>query len=305
MSDGRRVEELAPQDELKFRTIMEAALDAIVVADMSGNIISWNPGAEVIFGYVEAEVLGRPLTILMPERHRAAHLRGLDRLRTTGERQRIGRTSELQAVRKDGQEFPIEISLGTWVTEGARFFCGIIRDVSERKQLEEALRHAAMHDGLSHLPNRVYFNEQLNRAGAHAGRQDALTCLMLVDLDDFKRVNDRFGHQVGDQVLVSAATRLKSCVRAGDCLARFGGDEFVVLMEDLKSAGDAEAAAGRIFSGMQEPLSVAEREVQVSVSVGAAVKRGGFVPEDLLRQADRALYRAKARGKATHEVAAE
>src|SRR5688572_17159639 len=107
---------------LKFRTVLEAALDALSLGDMDGNIMAWNAGAADIFGYSEAEVVGKPLTMLMPERFQRAHLEGLDRLRTSGERHLVGKTSELQALRKNGREFPIEISLGSWVTSEGRYF---------------------------------------------------------------------------------------------------------------------------------------------------------------------------------------
>jgi diguanylate cyclase (GGDEF)-like protein/PAS domain S-box-containing protein len=300
---GSRQPELS-ETELRFRTVVEAALDAIVLADMAGNIISWNPGAETLFGYVEAEVIGKPLTILMPARFHAAHLNGLERLRQTGERRRVGRTSQLEAVRKDGQEFPIEISLGTWVASEGRYFCGIIRDVTERKALEEALRYSALHDPLVHLPNRAFFAEEIQRAAGQAQRRDALTGLLIVDLDNFKQVNDRFGHPAGDVLLKTVGERLRSQVRVGDTVARFGGDEFVVLLEELPGPQDVEVTARRIVQQMRLPFSLGEQSTVISASVGVALRQGGFNPDHFLRDADRALYAAKARGKGRYEIAA-
>ncbi|MBM2826571.1 MAG: diguanylate cyclase/phosphodiesterase with and sensor(s) [Dehalococcoidia bacterium] len=290
-------------DELKFRTVAEAVIDAVILADTSGKIISWNPGAEAIFGHTEAEVLGQPLTILMPERHQAAHLRGLERVSQTGERQRIGRTSEVSGLRKDGQEFPIELSLGTWVTSEGRFFCGIIRDVTERTVLQEALRHAALHDPLTHLPNRTLCEEELRRAAAQAVRTDRCTGVLVVDLDDFKMVNDSFGHLVGDTMLKSAGERLRSAVREGDIIARLGGDEFVVLLENLLSEMDALVVAERMVASAEEPLTVDDHTIRITASVGVATRRGRFAPEDILRAADTALYVAKKEGKARFAVA--
>ena len=125
--------------EMPLRSIAESTLDAIISADVTGRIISWNRGAEAVFGYPAAEVIGRPLPLLMPERYRARHERGLRRIRTTAEARVIGRTLELHGLRKDGTEFPLELSLTTWTTDGGRFFGGIIRDISERRQIERAL----------------------------------------------------------------------------------------------------------------------------------------------------------------------
>ena len=128
------------ESEERFRSVTQSANDAIVVADSSGNVISWNKGAQTTFGYREEEVLGQELALLMPERYREAHRKGLERLRTTGEARVIGKTVELDGMRKDGSEFPLELSLDTWTTEKGTFFSGIIRDITERKQAEEELR---------------------------------------------------------------------------------------------------------------------------------------------------------------------
>ncbi len=126
--------------EERFRSVAQSVTDAIISADSSGNIVSWNRGAQCIFGYTEEEVLGKPLTLLMPERYREGHRQGLARLKTTGEGQVIGKTVELHGVRKDGSEFPLELSLSTWQTRDGAFYSGIIRETSQRKQAEEALR---------------------------------------------------------------------------------------------------------------------------------------------------------------------
>ena len=126
------------ESELRFRSVAQSANDAIISADSSGKIISWNTGAQTIFGFVEEEVLGKPLTMLMSEEYREQHQRGLDRLRSTGEARAIGKTLEVHGLRKDGSEFPLELSLATWQTEEGTFYSGIIRDITERKRAEEA-----------------------------------------------------------------------------------------------------------------------------------------------------------------------
>jgi PAS domain S-box-containing protein len=138
----RRREQALRQSELKFRSVAQAANDAVITADDRGYIIFWNRGAQTIFGYEEKEVVGKPLTILIPERFREAHSRGLERLSATGETTMLGKTVELHGLRRDGSEFPLELSLGTWHAAGGIFYSGIIRDITRRKQAEQAMQKA-------------------------------------------------------------------------------------------------------------------------------------------------------------------
>ncbi|MCZ7384795.1 MAG: PAS domain S-box protein [Candidatus Methanoperedens sp.] len=155
------------QSEMKFRSVVQAANDAIISSDSNGNIISWNNGAQTIFGYAEDEVLGRPVTILMPEQYSEVHSRQFERLRSTGESRHKGKTHESQGLRKDGREFPVEISLATWKTEEGTFFTCILRDITERKKTLEKIREQAAlldkaHDaiGLRNLEqNLIYWNK--------------------------------------------------------------------------------------------------------------------------------------------------
>jgi PAS domain S-box-containing protein len=139
---AERVERALNESQERFRSVVETASDAIVLADQTGKIVSWNKAAQALFGYAPDEVLGEPLTLIMPARYRAAHLKGFERLRASGSPQLIGRTVELHGLRKDGREFPLELSLGTWRTKEGAFYSGIIRDISQRRRSEEALRES-------------------------------------------------------------------------------------------------------------------------------------------------------------------
>ena len=139
LTEHKRSAEALRQSEMRFRSVAQSAHEAIISADSNGHIISWNKGAQTIFGYEEEEVLGKPLTHLMPECHRGPHQRGLERLRSGEGSRLIGKTVELQGLRKDGREFPLELSLASWEVDGATFFTGIIRDITERKQVEEEI----------------------------------------------------------------------------------------------------------------------------------------------------------------------
>ncbi len=144
ITDHKQMETTLRESEMRFRSVVQSAIDAIILANSDGNIISWNRGAQTIFGYEEKEVLGKSLTILMPERYKDAHLRGLERVRSTGESSYLGKISELQGLRKDGSKFPLELSRAAWKAGDKIFYGGIIRDITERKRSEEALRASEM-----------------------------------------------------------------------------------------------------------------------------------------------------------------
>ena len=136
-TEDQRPEEYLLESERRFRSVVQTATDAIVLADSRGNIIAWNRAAQIIFGYPEEEVLGQPLTMVMPERYRDAHRKGIARLQSGGEAHVIGTTVELHGLRKDGREFPLELSIGTWQAAEGAYYSGIIRDITERKRAEE------------------------------------------------------------------------------------------------------------------------------------------------------------------------
>lgn len=139
VAERERAQAALRESELRFRSVTQSAIDAIISADSQGLIVTWNVGAQAIFGYAEEEVRGRPLSIIMPERYRAAHQRGMERMNHTGQAKVIGKLLELHGLRKDGTEFPLELSLGTWETEAGRFYSGVLRDITERKRVEERL----------------------------------------------------------------------------------------------------------------------------------------------------------------------
>ncbi len=168
----------------------------------------------------------------------------------------------------------------------------------------ESFAHRASHDSLTALPNRTLFVERLAHALARADRPPDTLAVLFVDLDGFKAVNDRWGHAAGDRLLVVVAQRLRTCVRAGDAVARLGGDELAVLLDGVAGATEAGAIAARIVAALAAPVPVRGGEAAVTASVGVALNAATSQPADLLHDADRAMYRAKRRGKARHVVSA-
>jgi diguanylate cyclase (GGDEF)-like protein/PAS domain S-box-containing protein len=253
-----------------------------------------------MFGYESEEITGRSLGLLMPERYRDAHHTGLSRVAAGGARHLDGQVVEVEGLRKDGSEFPLELTVTTWDKGGQVFFGGILRDISERKHAQERIAHLAHHDGLTGLPNRVLFRDRLDQALARARRESDHVAVLCLDLDRFKEVNDVFGHPAGDALLKQIANLLAACVRETDTVARLGGDEFAIVQVGLSQPSGVSVLVERIFEELAGPLRVQDHDVLTGTSIGIAIAPvDGNEPDSLLKNADIALYRAKAEGRGT------
>ena len=298
-----RAEGALRASETHYRAIVDTAFDAIVTMDADGILRSFNPGAERLFGWTADEIVGRPLTTLMPERFHAAHRSGLERYITTNQARILGRVIEMAGRHRDGREFPIELSIAAIQEGGRQLFTGILRDVGERKAFEEQLRHQTFHDPLTTLPNRALLLERLQHALAQVSRGGARPALLLLDLNGFKVINDSLGHAAGDRLLIAVADRLAAAMRPGDTIARLGGDEFAVLLDRAADIHEVTGIATRLLDTLAMPLALEGRELVVEASLGIALAVGGETrPDDLLRDADLALYRAKEGGRASYAV---
>lgn len=304
IAHGRTLETLR-ESENRFRSVVESANDAIILINQVGEITSWNRGARTIFGYTEDEILKQPISVLFPASY-TLHLsqsNGCDPLITSGMLRPGSRATEITGKKQDGSEFPLEISLSSWKTTEGVFYSGIVRDVTERKSLEDQLTHQALHDPLTKLANRVLFRDRVEHAIVRAGRKRAPVAVLFLDLDNFKSVNDSLGHAAGDELLVSFTERLQACLRSSDTPARLGGDEFAILVEDIEHTEGAVFVAERIQNVLAAPFSICGTDVFVGTSIGIATTATAHeTPEELLRNADVAMYMSKSNGKNRYTV---
>ena len=274
-----------------MRAMLDTSLDAIVSIDHEGRMIEFNPAAESTFGWSREEALGRDLRGLLgpPVLHD-----GEDFAEADGEL--FGERLELTGRRRDGSEFPIELTLVRIQSSDPPLYTGVMRDISERHLAARRLKHVALHDGLTGALGRTLFLKRLGRALTGRRRARKLVAVLFVDVDRFKAVNDRLGHQAGDQLLVEIARRIRLTIPPEDTLARISGDEFAVLCEQIGDESEALGAAGRLKAAVEAPLSIEGRGLRPGVSVGVALARvGRDDPDTVLTDAGSAMVRVKHR----------
>jgi diguanylate cyclase (GGDEF)-like protein/PAS domain S-box-containing protein len=276
---------------LATEAILDGLPDALVAADADGRIVFVNALAEQLFGYSRAELIGQPVQTLWPERVRDRYTRNMQLYFATAHPMRFA--VEAWGVRKDGSEFVGEMSWGIVQTASGPLLLAVGRDVSERRAAEARMRHAAVHDPLTGLANRTLLRDRLDHALARSQREGGATGVLFIDLDNFKQVNDAHGHAAGDSVLSELGRRLLATVRPADTVARIGGDEFVVVCEEI-DRHTALALGRRLQDAIQAPLDIRGSPYALSASIGVAL--GHSDGDALVASADAAVYRAKARG---------
>jgi diguanylate cyclase (GGDEF)-like protein/PAS domain S-box-containing protein len=289
---------VSDRDASRVRKVswLEAALDCIISMDHTGRIIEFNPAAERTFGHSRGHAIGRDFgELLLPEHLRDYHRRAITQRDRLGDPGLLGRRFETVALRADGTEFPVELSLSHMPTAGAPTFTAFVRDITEQKRMVKQLAFRATHDGLTNVLNNAAFMERLTLAARQAnigGRQDI--AVLFADLNKFKAINDKYGHVVGFGLLRARARGVGGAVGPRDSVARLGGDEFAILLEHVTDHGDVDAVLHRVQRALAQPFNVDGQEIQASASVGIALaSEHGPRPQDMLRAADLSMYQVK------------
>ncbi len=305
VTDRRRAEQALADSERQYRELFDRSFGLIATHTINGVILSINPAGAAALGYGPAELIGTSMFDLVPEHIRPRVLEAIAALPETGSGE------GLIPLRSHSGETRTFMYRNSWVVESRTpYVLAHALDITERIRAEEVLTHQAMHDPLTGCANRALFFDRLNGAIARARRARArgdtanLVGLIYLDLDNFKPVNDRFGHDAGDFVLRESAARMRTRLREADTAARLGGDEFCILAGELRSIDDAIALANEILAAIREPLAWNREELRIGGSLGIALfPDHGDEAETLLACADRAMYAAKSEGKDQVRVA--
>jgi diguanylate cyclase (GGDEF)-like protein/PAS domain S-box-containing protein len=301
VTERKKFEKGIIESEERFRSLVQYSSDIITILDADGTVQYVSPAVERVTGYKPEEQVGTNAfdTVHADDRDRA-----LDTFAEVLKRPGLHPPLEFRVPHKDGSWRYLEHVVNNLLDDPA--VRGVVVnswDVTQRNAMEEQLSYQAFHDPLTGLPNRALFMDRLQHALTRANRRGNKVAVLFTDLDNFKVINDSLGHEVGDQLLVAVAERLKTCLRPEDTAARLGGDEFTILVEDIAGVGEGVQIAKRIAEILQPPFALEDQEVFATVSTGIALNSPAQEHSaDLLRHADLAMYRAKHRGKARYEV---
>ncbi len=278
-------------DLVALRDVMDLMLDAVCVVDKAGTFVFVSAAFEDIFGYSPDEVIGKPMIDHVYPEDGIKTLKVVESLMEGKKQPRF----ENRWVRKDGKIIDILWS-ARW-SEDHQFRIAIAHDITERKLMEQQLHYIAGHDPLTELPNRALLFGRLQTSLGLARREGSYLSLLFIDIDGFKHVNDSYGHLVGDKLLKNIAQRLRDCVRKSDTVGRFGGDEFVVVLNGIDSFDNVLVIAENIRAQLEKTYQFDDLNLQLSPSIGVArYPDNGDDEQQLLQYADQAMYRAKNAG---------
>jgi diguanylate cyclase (GGDEF)-like protein/PAS domain S-box-containing protein len=289
---------------LHTQAILDNMADGVVTIDALGMVESFNKAASTMFGYAPEEVLGRRADMLITAAHRGEYEGYLRACRSQKE-SNAAPPREVQGQRSGGGVFPMSLAVSRLDCDGRTTFVALVRDITRLRRDEEEIRHLALHDSLTGLPNRRLLIDRLEQAVLNAARTGQHGAVMFLDLDYFKPLNDSLGHEAGDELLHQVALRLQACVRATDSVARLDGDEFVVLVEALsvhanEAAAQTEVVANKILEAFGRPYALRDRLCSSTPSIGIVMFMDDHDPVDqLLKKADVAMCQAKAAGRNT------
>lgn len=297
--ERKRAEEAFRSAKNYAEYLVKCSLDMIVAANFDLEITEFNPSAEKMFGYCKSEILGKSICLLFADAHESKQV--IEKIL----KEKIF-AGEINKRKKNGEIFPsfLSASILKDINDKEIGIVGILRDITERNRLVDQLRYNAFHDPLTNLPNRNLFMERLERLLEYSKRdRNSAFSVLFLDLDRFKVVNDSLGHLSGDKLLILIAQKLRECLRKSDTVARFGGDEFAILLDTVDDHFNAKFVAERILEAMKAPFILDGRKIVVSASIGIVIKGELYHrPEDILRDADTVMYRAKMLGKARYAI---
>ncbi|ASY77068.1 sensor domain-containing phosphodiesterase [Pectobacterium polaris] len=286
----RRLELARKASQVRFENIANTSPDTILCVNEKGMITFWNTAAEHMLEYTDEEIIGRSINTIVPD----AFVVQLNHLVTDRDSLMKGVTLELNVQAKSGSLVPVELSVSMWEDNDNISYGAILRDITERRRNEERLFLLAHLDPLTGLANRTLLTSNLETAL----KNEPAVCIMMVDLDGFKDVNDSLGHSSGDNILVHVAKKIKATVRSGDVVARMGGDEFALLFPGLSDKKVAGKIAEQIIHEISQAMIIDDHQINISASIGAVLyPEYGLTVQDLLTSADLALYQAKSEGR--------
>ena len=307
ITETREAEAALRASEERVRLLLDSTDEAIYGIDLQGKCTFANPACARTLGYPDGQFL------LGKDMHELIHHSRADGSRMPVEECRIHQAFRMgkgvhvddEVIwRADGGSFPAEYRSSPQVTNGeVRGAVVTFTDISERRRSEERIQHLATHDALTDLPSLRLFKDRLSMALGSARRNNSRGAVMFLDLDGFKAVNDSLGHDAGDEVLREVARRLRSTLRSTDTAARMGGDEFMLIVNDLKTDTTAADMARKVIESLSLPVLFEDRELRVGVSIGIALFPGEEDVDALIKRADAAMYRVKAQGKSNFRFA--
>lgn len=286
-----------------LKAVFDASPDALLISDEHGKIVMANRQVTPLLGYTADELIGKCINDLMPERQRATHSAQRAEYIGSPSARPMGQGLEIKARRKDGSEFPVEVSLSHIAEGQSMLVASAMRDVTARKEMEKELRNLAFVDAMTRLPNRRKLIDRLSQALLISKRHNTHGALLFLDLNKFKQLNDTHGHEAGDRLLCEVARRLKQVTREIDTVARFGGDEFVILLEGLnqdhsKAMDQANRVAEKIRQSLAAEYVIGDIRYCISASIGIAIFIGDETdPEQVIKNADTAMYEEKGGGR--------
>ncbi|MBF0413845.1 MAG: EAL domain-containing protein [Desulfamplus sp.] len=293
-------EELFEEKE-RAQVTLNSIGDAVLATDIDGNVTYLNLVAENMTGWSRDEALGQPLSEVFKIIDGATHQEAVNPAKRAIDEDRIVELSaDSVLIRRDGFESPIEDSAAPIHNRHGQVTGAVIvfHDVSESRAMMLKMSHLAQHDFLTGLPNRALLTERLSQSIRLAHRHNKRVALMFLDMDHFKHINDSMGHLVGDQLLQSAAARLKACVRDTDTICRHGGDEFVILLSEIEHPQDAAQVCETLLTAFTKPHLIGEHEIYISFSIGISIyPDDGMNADAAMQNADTAMYHAKANGR--------